>query len=83
MFGALPLFFLSGHPWPVSALPELLQVLRWLSPSTPAIEASIRLNQMGASLHDVAPQLLALLGLGGAGFALLAWMGRRGKAAAR
>lgn len=83
LFGALPLFFLSGHPWPVSALPELLQVLRWLSPSTPAIEASIRLNQMGASLHDVAPQLLALLGLGGAGFALLAWMGRRGKAAAR
>ena len=77
LFGALPLFFLSGHPWPVSALPQALQALRWLSPSTPAIEAAIRLNQMGASLGDVAPQMVALAALGTIGFALLAWLGRK------
>ena len=77
LFGALPLFFLSGHPWPVSALPQALQALRWLSPSTPAIEAAIRLNQMGASLADVAPQMVALAALGTIGFALLVWLGRK------
>ena len=77
LFGALPLFFLSGHPWPVSALPEALQLLRWLSPSTPAIEASIRLNQMGASLADVAPQMLALAVLGATGFAALIRLGSK------
>ena len=77
LFGALPLFFLSGHPWPVSALPEALQLLRWLSPSTPAIEASIRLNQMGASLADMAPQMLALAVLGATGFAALIRLGSK------
>ena len=76
LFTALPLFFISGYSWPAEALPWLLRTLRWLSPSTPAIHASVRLNQMGAMLIDVLPLLLGLLMLGGAAFAILCWKGR-------
>ncbi len=53
LFTALPMAFLSGFSWPVEALPAPLQALRWLFPSTAGIQASLRLNQMGAPLHDV------------------------------
>jgi hypothetical protein len=33
-------------------------------PSTAGIQASLRLNQMGAPLHDVLPYLAVLLSLG-------------------
>jgi ABC-2 type transport system permease protein len=61
LFTALPMAFLSGFSWPVEAMPEPLQWLRWLFPSTAGIQASLRLNQMGASLADVAPLILWLL----------------------
>lgn len=57
---ALPMAFLSGFSWPAESLPEFLQAARWLFPSTAGIQASLRLNQMGAPLHDVLPHLLAL-----------------------
>jgi len=57
---ALPMAFLSGFSWPAETLPAPLQALRWLIPSTSGIQASLRLNQMGASLADVLPQLLTL-----------------------
>lgn len=57
---ALPMAFLSGFSWPAEALPAPLQLLRWLIPSTSGIQGSLRLNQMGAPLADVLPQLLAL-----------------------
>jgi ABC-2 type transport system permease protein len=63
LFTALPLAFLSGFSWPVEALPEALQALRWLFPSTAGIQASLRLNQMGAPLADVAGCLTVLLAL--------------------
>ena len=37
-----------------------MQALRWLFPSTAGIQASLRLTQMGAPLHDVLPYLGAL-----------------------
>jgi len=58
---SLPMAFLSGFSWPFEALPLPLQGVRWLLPSTSAIQASLRLNQMGAPLADVVPQLFALL----------------------
>ena len=69
LFTSIPLAFLGGFTWPVQALPELLQWLRWLSPSTAGITASLRLNQMGASLAAAAQPLwwLALM-------ALLTWL---------
>ncbi|WP_309680660.1 ABC transporter permease [Polaromonas sp.] len=61
LFTALPMAFVSGFSWPAEALPDALQALRWLVPSTAGIQASLRLNQMGAPLADVAG-CLALLG---------------------
>jgi len=63
LFTALPMAFVSGFSWPAEALPELLQTLRWLFPSTAGIQASLRLNQMGAPLADVTGHLLILAAL--------------------
>ncbi|MFC6280621.1 MULTISPECIES: ABC transporter permease [Polaromonas] len=60
LFTALPMAFVSGFSWPAEALPDALQTLRWLFPSTAGIQASLRLNQMGAPLAD-AGGLLAVL----------------------
>ncbi|MDH6590634.1 ABC-2 type transport system permease protein [Variovorax sp. TBS-050B] len=76
LFTALPMAFLSGFSWPVEALPGPLQALRWLFPSTAGIQASLRLNQMGAPLHDVLPHLAALALLALAGWATLVWVAR-------
>lgn len=70
LFTALPMAFVSGFSWPAEALPEALQALRWLVPSTAGIQASLRLNQMGAPLADVAG-CLAVLGLLAAAAGLL------------
>ncbi|AVP58324.1 ABC transporter permease [Pulveribacter suum] len=77
MFTSIPLAFLGGFTWPAEALPELLQWLRWLSPSTAGIEASLRLNQAGAPVEAVLPQLawLALLAL--VGWSAMLVLGRR------
>jgi len=77
LFTALPMAFLSGFSWPAEALPAPLQALRWLLPSTAGIQASLRLNQMGAPLHDVLPYLGALAALGAAALLALWRIGRR------
>ena len=77
IFSSLPMFFMSGYPWPANQLPEALQVLRWLVPTTPAINTSVQLNQMGASLSQVATGFYALIGLWLFYFALLLFMRRR------
>ena len=71
LFTALPMAFVSGFSWPAEALPELLQALRWLFPSTAGIQASLRLNQMGAPLADVAGYLLILAALAASAGGLL------------
>ncbi|WP_352309311.1 ABC transporter permease [Psychrobacter sp. W2-37-MNA-CIBAN-0211] len=71
IFSSLPLFFISGYPWPADQLPEILQLVRWLVPTTPAINTSVQLNQMGASVAQVAMGFYALAGLWAFYFALL------------
>lgn len=71
IFSSLPMFFVSGYPWPAYQLPEVLQVIRWLIPTTPAINTSVQLNQMGASVSQVATGFYALAGLLVFYFALL------------
>ena len=71
IFSSLPMFFVSGYPWPAYQLPEILQVIRWLIPTTPAINTSVQLNQMGASVSQVATGFYALAGLLVFYFALL------------
>lgn len=63
IFSSLPMFFVSGYPWPADQLPQLLQVLRWLVPTTPAINTSVQLNQMGASVAQVATGFCVLVAL--------------------
>ncbi|MBP8285767.1 MAG: ABC transporter permease [Rhodoferax sp.] len=63
LFTALPAIFVSGFSWPEEALPEVLQGARWLLPSTAGIQASLKLNQMGAPVSDVSALLAILVGL--------------------
>ncbi len=79
LFTALPMAFLSGFSWPAEALPELLQALRWLFPSTAGIQAALRLNQMGAPLVDVAGYLIVLAALTASAGGLLLQVARPGK----
>ncbi|WP_181919319.1 ABC transporter permease [Alkalilimnicola ehrlichii] len=60
---AIPLFFLSGYPWPAEALPPALDVLRWLAPSTSGIQGFIGLNQMGVAFGAVIRESLLLIGI--------------------
>ena len=76
LFTALPMAFVSGFSWPAEALPELLQALRWLFPSTAGIQASLRLNQMGAPLVDVAGYLLILAALAASAGSMLLCVAR-------
>lgn len=73
LFTTLPMAFLAGFSWPVEALPLPLQWLRWLLPSTAGVQASLRLNQLGAPLADVLPHLGVLLALLGAGVVGVLW----------
>lgn len=74
LFTTLPIAFVAGFSWPVEALPEPLQWARWLLPSTSGVQASLRLNQLGAPLDAALPQLCALVALGTTcTVALLAW----------
>jgi ABC-2 type transport system permease protein len=57
---SLPLFFMVGVSWPVEAIPDILRSASRIFPSTSAIDGFVRINQMGASLRDVARDWTAL-----------------------
>jgi ABC-2 type transport system permease protein len=50
---SLPLFFMVGVSWPVEAIPDAIRSASRVFPSTSAIDGLVRINQMGATLHDV------------------------------
>ncbi|MFN7222441.1 MAG: ABC transporter permease [Paracoccaceae bacterium] len=66
----MPFFFLSGFAWPHEAIPPVLNATAQLVPSTPAIDAVVRISQMGAGLPDLAASLWHLWALV-AGFCLI------------
>jgi ABC-2 type transport system permease protein len=70
----LPQFFLVGLSWPVEAIPPVMRAIGRVFPSETAIDGLVRINQMGASLREVAHDWGALLALGLAYF-LLAVLG--------
>jgi ABC-2 type transport system permease protein len=51
---SLPQFFLAGFSWPREAIPERVQAAAYVFPADLAIDGIVRLNQMGASLWEVA-----------------------------
>jgi ABC-2 type transport system permease protein len=77
LFTSIPLAFMAGFSWPAQALPQVLQWLRWLSPSTAGIEASLRLNQLGAPLATAWGQVAWLSALALLSWAAMLWLGRR------
>lgn len=53
VFTSIPLLFMSGASWPQSNIPGVWQGISWLFPSTWAVRGFIRLNSMGATLHEM------------------------------
>jgi ABC-2 type transport system permease protein len=51
---SIPFLFLAGFAWPLDLMPLPLRWLAHLVPSTAGIQGFVRLNQMGASLSEVA-----------------------------
>ena len=60
VFTSVPLLFISGISWPGSAIPEFWKVVSWIFPSTFGINGFVRINNMGATLPDVATEYHAL-----------------------
>ena len=55
---SMPLFLLSGMSWPIESIPPAVHWLSLLVPSTSAIPAIVRINQMGAGLSAVAGTIM-------------------------
>ena len=60
LFFSVILFFLSGVVWPQSNMPKFWYVVSYFFPSTPGIQGFVRISSMGATLHEVRHELLAL-----------------------
>ncbi|MBR1687725.1 MAG: ABC transporter permease [Prevotella sp.] len=60
VFVSVPLLFLSGVSWPQSSIPGFWQGISWLFPSTFGVRGFVRMNSMGATLHDVVVEYRAL-----------------------
>jgi ABC-2 type transport system permease protein len=54
VFISVPMLFLSGVSWPESNVPAFWRCFSYLFPSTFGMNAYVRINNMGASLSDIA-----------------------------
>ena len=66
-------FFISGASWPAQALPTTLKILSYIFPSTPMINAFIRVRIMGSGLQSVNHEYHIIL-LQMLIFFLIAWL---------
>jgi ABC-2 type transport system permease protein len=57
---SLPQFFLAGFAWPREAIPAPVRAAGTIFPSDLAIDAIVRIDQLGASLWEVARDWLGL-----------------------
>lgn len=60
VFTSVPLLFISGISWPGAAIPDFWKYISYIFPSTFGINGYVRLNSMGANLHEVAFEYKAL-----------------------
>jgi ABC-2 type transport system permease protein len=67
---SLPQFFTMGFAWPREAIPETAAALGRMFPADSAIDGLVRINQLGASIWEVAHDWLGLWCLTLAYFAL-------------
>ena len=61
VFTSLLFLFLSGYAWPTSNIPPVWRAISMLIPSTPGVQAFLKINSMGASLKQIAPEYFTLL----------------------
>jgi ABC-2 type transport system permease protein len=57
---SLPQFFMAGFAWPREAIPDVALAFGRLFPADSAIDGLVRINQLGASIWEVAHDWLAL-----------------------
>ena len=67
---SLPQFFLTGFSWPREAIPKPVLAAGYIFPSDFAIDGIVRIDQLGASLWEVAHDWRGLWGLAIIYFAL-------------
>lgn len=60
VFTSVPLLFLSGISWPGAAMPAFWRYFSYIFPSTFGINGYVRINSMGATLHEVSFEYQAL-----------------------
>ncbi len=61
LLSSMPLVFLCGFVWPISAIPAPLVAAIQFIPVAPAIQAFVLLNQMGADFHQILPHITQLI----------------------
>lgn len=59
-FSSYPVFLVSGYIFPFQSLPFIIRLIAITLPTTPYLNAFIRLTQMNAGMTDIKPQLLHL-----------------------
>jgi ABC-2 type transport system permease protein len=74
---SIALLFMSGFAYPAEMFTLPVHLASLVVPSTPGIRGFIALNQMGASLGEVMPEILHLAALCVAYLAFAAWMSAR------
>ena len=57
---SLPQFFMAGFAWPREAIPHVALALGRFFPADPAIDAIVRVNQLGANIWEVAHDWVGL-----------------------
>ena len=67
---SLPQFFMAGFAWPREAIPDAAIAFGRIFPADSAINGLVRINQLGASIWEVAHDWLGLWCLALAYFAL-------------
>lgn len=60
VFTSVPILFISGVSWPQAAMPDFWKWIGWAIPSTHGVQGFIKINTMGASVYEVAPEYTAL-----------------------
>lgn len=74
VFTSVPLMFISGISWPKEGIPVYLRVISQIFPSTHGIDGYVKINNLGAALHEVHREYMCLWILAGVYFALACFL---------
>ncbi len=70
VFTSVPLMFISGISWPREGIASYWIAFSKIFPSTHGIDGYVKINNMGATLHEVLPEYISLWILAGMYFIL-------------